>query len=192
MKRALPLLLAALCCLYLFAGCGQSGVESPAGSSSAPSAGSYAGADSQLKKAREAARQLLGENYIPSAEIPADLLEEQYGLSPALYDHVLAEGPLMSAHVDLFIGVHASAGHTQQVLQALQAYRQKMLDNTMNYPQNALKIPATQVFAQGDYVFLVLLGAYPPVEQEMDDEQTTAYFAAQNQQTVDAIKASFQ
>ncbi|SCJ62735.1 Uncharacterised protein [Anaerotruncus sp. 2789STDY5834896] len=192
MKRALPLLLAALCCLYLFAGCGQNGVESPAGSSSAPSAGSYAGADSQLKKAREAARQLLGENYIPSAEIPADLLEEQYGLSPALYDHVLAEGPLMSAHVDLFIGVHASAGHTQQVLQALQAYRQKMLDNTMNYPQNALKIPATQVFAQGDYVFLVLLGAYPPVEQEMDDEQTTAYFAAQNQQAVDAIKASFQ
>lgn len=192
MKRALPLLLAALCCLYLFAGCGQSGAESPAGSSSAPSAGSYAGADSQLKKAREAARQLLGENYIPSAEIPADLLEEQYGLSPALYDRVLAEGPLMSAHVDLFIGVHASAGHTQQVLQALQAYRQKMLDNTMNYPQNALKIPATQVFAQGDYVFLVLLGAYPPVEQEMDDEQTTAYFAAQNQQAVDAIKASFQ
>ena len=89
-------------------------------------------------------------------------------------------------HVDTFIAVHPTEGNEQNVEDALNAYRDNLVNNSMQYPANQVKVEASRVETVGDYVFFLMLGSID-LEIEDEAEMLTAY-QEQNQIAVDAIK----
>lgn len=139
----------------------------------------------QLEEINTAVKEAYGENYLANTEIDAATLESVYGITEDMYDAVIAQGPLMSVHVDTFIGIHPAEGKKDAVVEALTAYRDYQINQAMNYPMNLGKIQASEVKEIGDYVFFIMLGT----TDEMFDteEEEIAAFQELNQVAVDAI-----
>lgn len=128
-----------------------------------------------------------GENYIPSMEYSGEELESVFGIDPELCQEYLAKGPMISVHVDTFVAVKAKEGKAGQVQEALEAYRERLLEETLQYPMNIPKIQASQVKAYGDYVFYLMLGAADDPEIDTEEKQLQA-FEEQNSIAVKAIE----
>ena len=99
-------------------------------------------------------------NYIPSMPLENEMLTEIYGLDMEDIEKVIAEGPMISNHVDTFIAVQAKEGKGEDVETALNKYRDTLVTDTMQYPMNVAKINASRVYRDGDYVFFSILGAF--------------------------------
>lgn len=139
-----------------------------------------------LDEIHTAVKEAYGENYIPSQAFDEITLKEVYGLSNDMYDAIIAEGPMISMHVDTFIAVHPTEGNFDNVVAALEAYRDVLVEDTMQYPMNQIKIQASKVETVGDYVFFIMLG-YGDDTLENEDE-ILASFEEQNDIAIDAIK----
>jgi len=93
----------------------------------------------------------------------------------------------MSAHVDTFIGIKAKEGKADAVEADLNAYRDNVVENSMQYPMNEEKVKASEVVRKGDYVFFVMLGQIP--DETITD---TATFAKEQMQIgLDKIEELF-
>ena len=139
----------------------------------------------QLAEIHTAVKEAYGENYIPSMEIDAATLESVYGITEDMYDVVIAEGPMMSVHVDTFMAIHPTEGNKEAVVDALNAYRDYQINEAMNYPMNLGKIQASEVKEIGDYVFFLMLGTTD--EMYDTEEEEIAAYQELNQVAVDAI-----
>lgn len=76
----------------------------------------------------------LGDDYWPDSEIPEEMLNETYGVSADLYDAYLGECPMISVNVDTLLIIHAKDGKVEDVENALNAYRDSLVNDTMQYP----------------------------------------------------------
>lgn len=138
-----------------------------------------------LTKVHEGVKEIFGEDYIPSAELDAAYLEEQIGITSDMVKEFIAEGPMISAHVDTFIGIEAAEGKAEEVEKKLNEYRQKMIDDSVQYPMNMPKIQASSVTRAGDYVFFTILGSY--TDEELGDEGFLDYYESETKKVVDKI-----
>lgn len=146
-------------------------------------------ADEKLTKAYEAARKAVGdEGFILNPMDDSGRLEEAYGVSTDLVDSAIVEIPMMSAHVGTFIGVKAKQGKGEEVEKALTTHRDKIAEDEMQYPMNAMKTKAGQVFREGDYVFYMMLGSTSNETTDMEDADQLSYYQGENKKAVDAIK----
>ena len=59
------------------------------------------------------------------------------------------------------------------------------------YPQNAAKTEAAKIIAHGDYVFYIILGNHPSVEEELSEADAIAFAEEQIKKAVDVINAAF-
>lgn len=144
--------------------------------------------DVAMEDIHNAVKEAYGEDYIPSMSIEESMLKDTYGIEPEWCDSVIAEGPLISAQIDTFIGIKATAGNADKVKQALTTYQTNLKQDTMQYPSNLVKIQASKVVSYGDYVFFLMLGMIPmEVEEQGEDAILTAY-EAENQKAIDAIE----
>ena len=109
------------------------------------------------------------ENYVANMPYDATALSELFGVDPSWYDAAIADGPLMSVHVDKFIAIHATEGNVENVANALNEYRDILVADTMQYPMNVAKIQGSVVETVGDYVFLSMIGYVDDMEQEESD-----------------------
>ncbi len=128
-----------------------------------------------LEKAHEAVKDAYGEHYMPSMPIDAAWLEDIYGIPMSAVTEFVAEGPMMSVHVDTFIGLQAKAGEGDKLEQALIAYREDLVTNSLQYPMNMAKVQASRVYRTGDYVFFIMLGKMS--ESVHDTEEDALAFA---------------
>lgn len=133
-----------------------------------------------LDAVKDAVVQLLGENYVPSMSYDATILSELFGVNPEWYDAAIAEGPMMSVHVDKFIAIHATEGNVENVANALNAYRDQICADTMQYPMNLTKIQGCVVETIGDYVIFSLLGNVDDMAYEADEDFIKAYTEINN------------
>ncbi len=140
-----------------------------------------------LDAIHNAAKEQLGENYIPSMPYDALTLSELFGVDPQWYDAAIAEGPMMSVHVDKFIAIHATEGNVENVANALNAYRDSQVADTMQYPVNVSKIQGSVVETVGDYVFFVMLGSLDPTTYE-DENKMIEDYKAINMNVIEAAK----
>lgn len=143
-----------------------------------------------LSEIHETVKELYGENYIPSVEYDAQYLADVYGITEDMYEEVIAEGPLMSVHVDAFVAFKAKEGQADAIEEKLNAYKDYMLNDALQYPMNLPKIEASQVVREDNYVFFVLLGQADDTVEEEDE--LLKQFQESNQLAVDAIRAQFQ
>lgn len=143
-----------------------------------------------LSEVHEAVKAVYGENYIPNMPFDAQYLADVCGISEDMYEEAIAEGPMISVHVDTFMAFRAKEGQADAIEEKLTAYRDYLLNDTMQYPMNMPKIEASQVVREGDYVFFVMLGQ---AEDTMAEEDARLkQFKESNQLAVDAINAQFQ
>ncbi|WP_066712100.1 DUF4358 domain-containing protein [Clostridium sp. Marseille-P299] len=120
-------------------------------------------------------KEMVGENYLPSMAYDATRLKEVVGIEPEWYDAALAEGPMMSAHVDELIVIHATEGNLENVQNAMKAYHETILANTLNYPMNVPRIQGSVVETVGDYVLFVMVGNIDEMQYTEEDEMAAAY-----------------
>lgn len=144
----------------------------------------------KLKDVRDAVAKAMGEEgYIASAmQYDETAMEEQFGLTKDLYKEFIAEAPMISVHAGLFVGVEAVEGKAEEVRKKLSDYRDKLMEDEMQYPMNRMKVKATEIYSQGDYVFLVMLGAVTNESTDMEENAQLEYFKGENQKAIEAIK----
>ena len=145
-----------------------------------------------LESAKKAVTDALGDNYWPDSEIPGEMLNETYGVSAELYDAYLGEAPMISVNVDTLLIIHAKDGKVEDVENALNAYRDSLVNDTMQYPMNLGKIQASRVERIGDYVCFVQLGADTSSVEEQGDEAVITYCQEQNELALEAIRQTLE
>lgn len=144
-----------------------------------------------LEKIHTAVKEAYGENYIPSAPFDEQGMKELFGINSDLYENFIAEGPMISVHVDTFVAVKANEGKGEEVEKHLNDYRESQLNDAVQYPMNLPKIEASQVVRHGDYVFFVMLGS-PSQEAEEKGEDAALESAKENNQiAIDIIDGFF-
>ncbi len=190
MKKLLAMLLALMMVLSL-AACGNKNTEEPAApeepSSSVeetpetpeetPEETPAGEVDPKLEELHTALKEAYGENYLPSMPLDETMMSEVVGVNMDNVESFIAEMPMMSAHVDTFIGIKAKEGKADQVEEELKAYHTNIVENSMQYPMNEEKVKASQVIRKGDYVFMMMLGQIP--DETITD---TAKFAQEQMQ----------
>ena len=130
----------------------------------------------------------LGENYWPNTEMPAEFLEG-FGLTADMYDEFLGEMPMISTNVDTLIVIKAKDGQVAAVESVLNAYRENLVNDTMQYPMNLGKIQASRIETIGNYVCFVQLGADITKEygENGNEDAVIRHCQEQNELAIEAI-----
>ena len=174
----------------------ETGVESTEGTVESTGASAESteaeNAGTPLQNAKKAVTDALGDDYWPDSEIPEEMLNETYGVSADLYDAYLGECPMISVNVDTLLIIHAKDGKVEDVENALNAYRDSLVNDTMQYPMNLGKIQASRVERIGDYVCFVQLGADTSSVEEQGDEAVITYCQEQNELALEAIRQTLE
>ena len=137
-----------------------------------------------------AVKEAYGENYLPNIEIPAEFLEQEFGLTADMYAEVKAEQPMIGTHADRIVIVKAAEGKADAVEAALNAAREKKVNDTLQYPMNLAKINASKVVRHGDIISFVLLGAINDSE-DVNEADAKAFAEAEIEKGVSAINNLF-
>ncbi|MGN0168106.1 MAG: DUF4358 domain-containing protein [Acetatifactor sp.] len=166
--------------------------SAPADESSVASSGAdghdyTAGWTEEMNAIRTAITDALGENYWPTAALEPDMLESAFGITADMYDDYLAEMPMISAHVDTLVIIKAKEGQADAVEETLTAYREALVNDTMQYPMNLGKIQASRVEKVGNYVCFVQLGGDTTEALEKGDEAVIAQCQETNELVIEII-----
>lgn len=146
--------------------------------------------DVEMMALRAAVVEILGENYWPSNEIAEDDFQEKYGLKQEMYEDYFAEEALVESSADALVIVKAAPGRAEEVEQALNAYREKMVDDTSVSPENAVKINASRIEIFGSYVCFVQLGADLTTLMDQGEEAVMARCQEENEKALDVIRTT--
>lgn len=166
--------------------------EAPAVSSEA--AGTEGGHDyangwtEEMEGLKAAVVEVLGENYWPNSALQPDMLEMAVGLTSDMYVDYLAEMPMISTNVDTLIIVKPAEGQEEAVWDALNAYRDSKVNDTMQYPMNIGKTQASDVEKVGNYICFVQLGADVTNASEEGDEAVIKHCQEANRLAMEALK----
>lgn len=155
------------------------GLEITAQAASAPSA----------SKLAKAVKKAYGDQYVPNVQLDKDMIKTRYGVSSSWYSSAFAEVPMISAHVDeLVIFKAKNASSKKKILSAVKNYQKELKESTMQYPMNLLKIQASKVYTNGNYVCFIMLGQISSSEEEGTEEEVIKAYQQQNKKAVSAIK----
>lgn len=141
-----------------------------------------------LEDVKAAVVDALGENYWPDTDISADMLKDIYGISDDMYEEFYAQMPMISTNVDTIIIVKAKEDKVTAVEDALNAYREVMINDTMQYPMNIGKIQASRIETFGQYVCFVQLGADTMEASETGDEAVIEQCQQDNELALEVIE----
>lgn len=122
---------------------------------------------------RENIARAYNDNYLPNMEIPEGDLETQFGITPDMYDEIIAEMPTIGFHPDRLVIVKAKEGKADAIENAFKNAKEMLAENNNQYPQNLAKISAAKVLRNGDYVCFMLLGK--PNESGENDESAAQF-----------------
>lgn len=138
-----------------------------------------------LQEVHQEIKDAYGDYYLANMDYDSQVLETVFGIKPEWIEESIAQGPMMSAHVDTFIAIKATEGNVENVKTALEDYRQANIDSNFNYPMNLPKLEESQVYQTGNYVFYIMLGGY----YEGDDaNREQDFYKEQTQIAIDIIK----
>lgn len=165
----------------------EGGTEDTAGSSQAPGSDEQ-GLSAEMEAIRTAVVETLGENYWPNYQLPADMMEETFGVSSDQYDDYLAEMPMISTNVDTLVIIKAKEDKVKEVEDAVEAYREKLVNDTMQYPMNLGKIQASRTEVIDNYVCFVQLGADTTQAMDEGEEAVIEYCQEQNELAIEVIR----
>ncbi len=142
----------------------------------------------EMEKIKQAVVDNLGEDYWPNTAMTPDMMESLLGITPDMYEDYFAEMPAINVNVDMLVVVKAAADKADAVEEALLAYYDRNVSDTMQYPQNVGKIQAARVERIGSYVIFAQLGAdTTAVSEEGDNEVIIAHCQEVNDLVIEII-----
>ena len=181
MKKIITVMMSVVLALGVFAGCSKADGEKKNPENAIKVT---------LEEIYTAVKGAYGENYLPNMEIPADLLEAEFGLNKELYVEVKAEQPMIGVHADRVVIVKAAEGKADAVEQALIAAKEKKVSDTMQYPMNIAKIASAKILRKGDYVAFLLVGAVNDAA-EVSEEEAKEFAEKEVEKGVEAFNNLF-
>lgn len=143
----------------------------------------------EMQAIKDAVAEALGEEYWPNAQIPAEMISGTYGLNEEMYEDIFAEMPMISTNVDTLIVVKAKEDQVTAVEDALKAYRETLVADTLQYPMNIGKIQASSVETIGNYVCFIQLGGSAVDAADQGEEAVIEKCQEANKKAVDAISS---
>lgn len=143
----------------------------------------------EMQSIRTAVTDAMGEDYWPDSAMTPDLLEMFLGITPDMYDDYLAESPMISTNVDTLVIVKAKEDRVEDVEEALNAYRDANVNDTMQYPMNIGKIQASRIERIGNYVCFVQLGADTT---DLEDEAAVEHCQQANELVIEILQQQLQ
>lgn len=169
--------------------------------SSSGAAGAESGADDGQTGAEGWSEEMAGlkaavvdavgqDEYWPNMPMDGEMLKMAYGIEPDMYDDFMAETPMISANVDALVIIKAKEGQVDAVFDKMTAYRESLVNDTMQYPMNLSKIQASQVEKEGNYVIFLLLGG--SAVEEDNEENAIKLCQEANSKALEAIKGKLE
>lgn len=195
-KHAAALLMAASLSAAALSGCGKKPADTETTAqettvSESASTEAETAADVSLGDILDDIKEAYGESYLPDSEINGQTMKNVVGLSPDLCEEYVGEMPMISTHVETFIGVKAKEGSADDVENAMTAYRDYLLNDAIQYPMNLPTLEASQVVRHDNYVFFVMVGRPDDQALEEGDEAALASAKENNQKAIDIIDGYF-
>ena len=186
MKKFIKILLSTMVILGLFTACSNDGANNPGVDNGEQSSAVNVTVGDIL----DAIKTAYGEDYLPNMEIPAEMIESEFGLTSDMYEEVKAEQPMIGTHADRVVVVKAQEGKADDVESALLTAKENKIKDTFQYPMNVAKISASKVVRHGDYISFLLVGA---INEDMDanEEEAKEFAEKEVQKGVDAINDLF-
>lgn len=141
----------------------------------------------EMEDLRQAVIAAVGEeNYWPNMPMDPEMFDMFFKVPSNMYEDYMAESPMISANVDTLVIVKAKADQADAVEEALNAYRDEKVNDTMQYPMNLGKIQASQVERMGNYVIFVQLGG--EIMDDQSEEDAIRQCQEANGAAIDAIR----
>ena len=106
--------------------------------------------------------------YLPNMQMDAEIFSSLCGVSPELYVGFFGEMPMISAQSDMLLVVEPAEGKVEEVVGLLNAYKDTQINNTMQYPTNAIQVQATQVYEKDGLVYYIAI--FGDVNDVLEDE----------------------
>ena len=144
----------------------------------------------EMQQIRDEVAEGLGDNYWPDTAIMPELLESNYGITQDLYTDYMGEIPMIGTNVDTLLIIRAKDDKVEEVEEALTAYRENLVNDTMQYPMNVGKIQASRIERIGNYVCFVQLGADTMDVMDLGDEEVIIHCQEQNELALKIIRRS--
>lgn len=112
----------------------------------------------------------LGNDYRAEAELAPEFLDDWYGISDDMYEEYYGQTPMLPENTDSLIIVKAKQERLEDVENALDTYREAMMQDTLKDPANVAKVQASMIRTYGDYVCFVQLGDFYDGTEENEEE----------------------
>ncbi len=138
---------------------------------------------------KEAIVKAYGDNYLPNMQIPAENLQSEFGITPDMYDELVAEMPTIGFHPDRLVIVKAKEGKKDAIKKAFENAKKNFNDAATQYPANLAKVNACKILENGDYICFMLLGQ--PDETGENDDAAAKFAEEQVQIGVKAFENYF-
>lgn len=129
-------------------------------------------------------KELLGDKYWPEVDLSEEELARTTGITEDMYVDYLAQKQVLDSHIDTMIIIHAKEDYVGAVEQALEAYRNRIIEENQDYPQNLGKAEASRMETIDDYVCFVQLGADTTVVADQGEDAVINYCLEENERAI--------
>ncbi|MBE5950928.1 MAG: DUF4358 domain-containing protein [Lachnospiraceae bacterium] len=147
----------------------------------------------ETQKIRAAIMKAYADKYFPNVQVQDDpaYMQELLKLDASWYDEAVVEIPMIGANADKLILIHATEGNLENVKAALEAHKQSLIEDSMQYPMNKPRVQTAWVVTVGDYAIFSILGGAVDNPEEMgiySDEDLLMYYESQNSNAEWAVR----
>ena len=137
-----------------------------------------------LTQLKDSVKELMGDQYWPEVDLTKEELEQKTGITEDMYVDFLAEKQVMDAHIDTMIIIQAKEAQVGAIEAALEKYRENLIEENRNYPQNLCKAEASRMETIENYVCFVQLGADTTIVADKGEDEIIAYCQEENERAL--------
>ena len=137
-----------------------------------------------LTQLKDSVKELMGDQYWPEIDVTKEELEQKTGITEDMYVDFLAEKQVMDAHIDTMIIIHAKEAEVGAIEEALERYRESIIEENRSHPQNLCKAQASRMEAIENYVCFVQLGADTTIVADKGEDEIIAYCQEENERAL--------
>lgn len=141
-----------------------------------------------MKEIRTAVVEILEDNYWPDQELTAEELEIETGITKDMYEDFFAEKQSIETDIDRMIIIKAKKESVVEVETMLNEYRESLMVQYKNRPQELGKVEASRIETVDSYVSFVQLGANTIEAAKVGEEEVITLCQQENERAVDIIE----
>jgi len=151
--------------------------------------------DVDVEEIAQAIKDEYQDDYAPSVDYDEEYMKERLGIEAAWMEQFFGQGPMFTMSSDELIIIKATAGNVDKVIAAMQEYQRFLKEESFQYPMNMPRVANAQLVTNGNYVALILVGAffeYPTDGSDYDEQEEIDFIKAQFKRGVDVFNSFFE